>query len=98
MKKGTTTATKKTETVSARIESQLKRDVESVLEEIGLSVSDAIVLFLKQVKLNRGIPFEIKIPRKGTRKTVIRVDDEYDFSKAKKNPYISRMKKTKNVK
>lgn len=64
-----TTATKKTETVRARIEPQLKHDVESVLEEIGLSVSDAIILFLRQVKLNHGIPFDIKIPNKVTLKT-----------------------------
>ena len=59
----------KTETVRARIEPKLKHDVESVLTKLGLSVSEAIELFLRQVKLNHGIPFDIKIPNKVTLKT-----------------------------
>jgi len=56
----------KTETVRARIEPKLKHDVELVLAELGLSFSEAIELFLRQVKLNKGIPFDIRIPNKTT--------------------------------
>lgn len=59
----------KTETVRARIEPGLKHDVELVLTELGLSFSEAIELFLRQVKLNNGIPFEIRIPNKMTTQT-----------------------------
>lgn len=59
----------KTATVRARIEPQLKQDVEFVLNELGLSFSEAIELFLRQVKLNRGIPFDIRIPNKTTLQT-----------------------------
>lgn len=59
----------KTETVRARIEPRLKHDVELVLAELGLSFSEAIELFLRQVKLNKGIPFEIRIPNKMTTQT-----------------------------
>ena len=59
----------KTETVRARIEPELKQDVESVLAKLGLSFSEAIELFLRQVKLNNGIPFDIRIPNKKTLKT-----------------------------
>lgn len=59
----------KTETVRARIEPNLKHDVGLVLDELGLSFSEAIELFLRQVKLNHGIPFDIKIPNKVTLKT-----------------------------
>ena len=52
----------KTMTVRARIEPNLKHDVEHVLSELGLSFSEAIELFLRQVKLNNGIPFDIRIP------------------------------------
>ena len=62
-------STRKTETVRARIEPKLKHDVEFVLDELGLSFSEAIELFLRQVKLNNGIPFEISIPNKVTLKT-----------------------------
>jgi DNA-damage-inducible protein J len=64
----------KTETVRARIEPKLKHDVEAVLSELGLSFSEAIELFLRQVKLNNGIPFEIKIPNKVTLKTFQNTD------------------------
>jgi DNA-damage-inducible protein J len=54
----------------ASIAPKLKHDVEGVLTHLGLSFSEAIELFLVQVKLNRGIPFEIKIPNKVTAKTL----------------------------
>ncbi len=60
----------KTTTVRARIEPSLKSDVEPLLAELGLSVSEAIVLFLRQVKLNKGIPFAIRIPNSVTLKTL----------------------------
>jgi DNA-damage-inducible protein J len=59
----------KTTTVRARIEPKLKHDVEFVLSELGLSFSEAIELFLRQIKLNNGIPFDIRIPNKATIQT-----------------------------
>lgn len=59
----------KTETVRARVEPKLKHEVEEVLAELGLSVSEAIELYLRQIKLNHGIPFDIRIPNKETLKT-----------------------------
>lgn len=59
----------KTATVRARIEPQLKHDAEQVLMSLGFSFSDAIEIFLRQVKLNRGIPFEIRLPNEVTLKT-----------------------------
>lgn len=64
----------KTATVRARIEPELKHDVESVLVQLGLSFSEAIELFLRQVKLNNGIPFDIRIPNKVTTKTFKNTD------------------------
>jgi DNA-damage-inducible protein J len=53
-------------TVRARVDAQLKKDVEQILSEIGLSTSQAITLFLKGIKRERGIPFELKIPNEET--------------------------------
>lgn len=55
--------------VRARIDEGLKVDVERVLAELGLSVSEAIILFMAQIKLRRGIPFEIRVPNKMTLET-----------------------------
>lgn len=56
----------KSDTVRARVEPKLKRDVERILNEIGLSTSEAITLFLRQVLLNRGLPFPVRIPNEET--------------------------------
>ena len=59
----------KSETVRSRVEPTLKIDVESVLSELGLSMSEAIELYVRQIKLRHGIPFDIRIPNEKTRTT-----------------------------
>ena len=57
-------------TVRARVDSNLKSETESIFHELGLSTSQAITLFLKKVKMERGIPFELKIPNDTTLKAM----------------------------
>jgi len=57
-------------TVRARVSSDLKEDTEAIFKKLGLSTSQAIVMFLNIVKLNQGIPFDIKIPNKTTLKAM----------------------------
>ena len=59
----------KTATVRARIEPGTKEAAESVFKRIGLTSSQAITLFYKQVELRNGLPFEVVIPSRDTRKT-----------------------------
>ncbi|MBI5003777.1 type II toxin-antitoxin system RelB/DinJ family antitoxin [Candidatus Kaiserbacteria bacterium] len=61
---GKTTA--KTQIVQARVTPQLKRDAEHVLDKIGISTTDAFRMFLRQVVLQKGLPFEAKVPNKAT--------------------------------
>ena len=49
-------------TVRARIDTQLKQEVEDILKQIGLTTSQAITLFMKKIKNERGIPFDLKVP------------------------------------
>ncbi|HWB48430.1 MAG TPA: type II toxin-antitoxin system RelB/DinJ family antitoxin [Stellaceae bacterium] len=60
----------KTETVRARVEPGLKRDAEAVLKKIGLTPSEAITLFLTQVKLTNGLPFSLSVPNRRTRQAI----------------------------
>lgn len=53
-------------TVRARVDGALKNEVESIFHELGLTTSQAITLFLKKVKMERGIPFDLKIPNETT--------------------------------
>ena len=49
----------------ARIEPEVKEQAENILSTLGIPASSAINMFYKQIILNRGLPFEVKIP--GTR-------------------------------
>jgi DNA-damage-inducible protein J len=53
--------------IRSRIEPDLKEGASRVLAECGLNLSDAIRLFLRQVVVNNGLPFEVKVPNAITR-------------------------------
>jgi DNA-damage-inducible protein J len=57
----------KTAMVRARMEPALKNDAEEVLAEVGLSPTEAIRLFYRQVSLHKGLPFEVRVPNAETR-------------------------------
>lgn len=53
----------KTETIHIRVDSDLKENVSYLLEQLGISTSEAIKMFLNQVVLIRGLPFDVKLPK-----------------------------------
>lgn len=82
------TTISKTATVRARIEPNLKTEVESLFKKLGLSTTEAINLFYRQVKLRKGLPFSVVIPNETTEKVfkdtdagrnLIRCDDADDM-------------------
>ncbi len=60
----------KTEMIRARVEPDLKQDAEKVFSALGLSATDAITLFYKQVALRQGLPFAVRIPNAVTREAI----------------------------
>lgn len=46
----------------ARIEPDLKEQAEGILSALGIPASNAITMFYKQIVLQKGLPFEVKIP------------------------------------
>ena len=56
----------KTQMIHARIDPRLKKSAERVFREIGISTTEAIRLFLKQVELHRGLPFAVTVPNEET--------------------------------
>lgn len=54
----------KTSNVFARVEPEIKEQAESILNQLGIPMSNAVSMFLRQVVIQRGIPFEMKIPAK----------------------------------
>lgn len=60
----------KSETIHARITPRLKHKAEAVFAMLGLSATEAITLFYSQVALQKGLPFEVRIPNKLTQRVI----------------------------
>ena len=48
--------------INIRIDDNLKKEAETLFNELGLNMTKAINLFLKQCVLRQGIPFQIELP------------------------------------
>jgi DNA-damage-inducible protein J len=46
--------------VRARVDPNLKIEAEAVFQELGLSTTEAIRIFLSQVRMRRGLPFRVE--------------------------------------
>ena len=46
----------------ARIEPEVKEQAEAILTALGIPASNAITMFYRQIILNNGLPFEVKLP------------------------------------
>ena len=60
----------KTGYINARVEPKLKKEAEKVLRSVGVNTSDAVSMFLRQVVLQEGLPFEVRVPNKRMRKAI----------------------------
>lgn len=60
----------KSASIHARIEPDLKEEAESILKELGLNATQAITLFYRQIRINRGLPFILRVPNETTRQTL----------------------------
>lgn len=56
----------RTAMINARTERELKKEVEEIFKTLGLSTTEAINIFFRQVKLRRGLPFPVEIPNEET--------------------------------
>jgi DNA-damage-inducible protein J len=48
--------------IQTRVDQALREKTDTILNKLGLSTSDAIRIFLEQVILHRGLPFDVKLP------------------------------------
>lgn len=52
----------RTSNVFARVEPEIKEQAEQVLSQLGIPMSNAIGMFLRQVIMQHGIPFDTRLP------------------------------------
>ena len=60
----------KTEMIRARVEPELKREAEETFSALGISATEAVTLFYKQVALHRGLPFSLRVPNAATAEAI----------------------------
>ncbi|VAW42537.1 hypothetical protein MNBD_CHLOROFLEXI01-1467 [hydrothermal vent metagenome] len=72
----------KTATISTRIDPKLKGSVEQIFSGLGLTTTQAITLFFKQVEMHKGLPFAVKIFNP---KTVAALEESENYHELK--PY-----------
>ena len=60
----------KTATIQTRVDPVIKNNAQTILKKLNISMSEAISMYLSQITLHNGIPFEIKIPNEVTAKTL----------------------------
>jgi DNA-damage-inducible protein J len=60
----------RTATIQARIDPEIKAKAQEILSKLHISMSEAISMYLTQVTLQKGIPFDLKIPNELTAETI----------------------------
>lgn len=68
----------RTSNIFARVEPNVKDEAESVLNQLGIPMSNAIGMFLRQIILQRGIPFEMKLPQNKPLSYTSLTDDQFN--------------------
>ena len=58
------------ETTSIKLDKESKDKAKLIFKELGITMGDAFNMFLSQVNLHKGIPFDIKIPNETTKQVI----------------------------
>ena len=75
-------------TINVRVDETLKHNSERIFGDLGMGMTTAIVIFLKAVVRNNGIPFPLEIPNDETLKAFKEADD-ISSGKVKAKKYSS---------
>lgn len=73
-----------TSLVQTRMRPELKQEAEYLLKQIGLSPSEAIRAFYTQITLQRGIPFDMRVPNQATLEAFEEFEDKTKKKKLKR--------------
>jgi len=65
----------KTAVIQTRVDPAIKQYAQTILKKLNISMSEAISMYLSQITLHNGIPFELKIPNNITAKTLMDADN-----------------------
>ncbi|MBE2200677.1 MAG: type II toxin-antitoxin system RelB/DinJ family antitoxin [Anaerolinea sp.] len=60
----------KTAVITTRIEPEIKEEAENILAQLGLTMSQAMSMYVRQLVLRRGLPFTVNIPNQETMEAI----------------------------
>ncbi len=69
----------KTTSIYARVEPEIKEQAEAILNKLGIPMSNAINIFLRQIILQDGLPFEVKITQNRSLVYGDLTEEEFDY-------------------
>jgi addiction module RelB/DinJ family antitoxin len=69
----------KSASIYTRVEPELKKKAEQVLSDLGIPVSNAVNLFLHQIVIHNGLPFDVKLPRNKPLDYSMLTPEQFDF-------------------
>ncbi len=86
------------QTTSIKLDPTVKQEAQEIFSQLGLTLGEAVNLFLNQVRLNKGLPFEVKIPNEETLKAMKDVQDNKDLVEMKLDDLITQMNGIRSAK
>ena len=68
----------KSSSIYTRVDPDIKKQAEDILGQLGISMSNAVEMFLRQVAIHRGMPFELKLPSAHPADVSLMTKEEFD--------------------
>ena len=81
--------------INVRVDEETKKEVEDILDVLGINMSTAVDLFLSQIILNKGLPFKVKLPSKDITVKEQELVEALNLTGGK--PYPKKLKKIINL-
>jgi len=86
------------QTTSIKLDPTVKQEAQEIFSQLGLTLGEAVNLFLNQVRLNKGLPFEVKIPNEETLKAMKDVQDGKNLVETNLDDLITEMNGIRSAK
>ncbi|HCR85650.1 MAG TPA: type II toxin-antitoxin system antitoxin, RelB/DinJ family [Alphaproteobacteria bacterium] len=64
----------KSAVINIRVEEKQKENIRRILDKLGVSITDAVRIFFAKVENEKGLPFDVRIPSKRLKKSIIEVE------------------------
>ncbi|MEA1913836.1 MAG: type II toxin-antitoxin system RelB/DinJ family antitoxin [Campylobacterota bacterium] len=93
----TTIAQSKKVRTNVYLDANMKNKAQELFKTYGMGLSDAFNMFLSQSVLERGIPFQVKIPNDVTLQTMQDIEDDKNLEDVTLNEFVADMDKIRSA-